>query len=95
MELIELYWEIGKILSEKIASSEWGERAIDELANYLKQTEPSLRGFAKRNLYRMPHFYEIYPELEIESALPTQLSLVYTPATSHGRIAIDDLEITY
>ena len=52
-ELIELYWEIGKIISAKLEASEWGDKAINDLARYLKKSEPSLRGFSRRNLYRM------------------------------------------
>jgi hypothetical protein len=70
-ELIELYWEVGEIISGKLKSAEWGDKAVDELAKYLRQHEPSLRGFARRNLYRMRQFYEIYPEDVIVSALPT------------------------
>ena len=72
-ELIELYWKISKIISQKLESIEWGDKAVNELAKYLKQREPSLRGFARRNLYRMRQFYEVYPEDGIVSALPTQL----------------------
>lgn len=73
-ELTELYWEVGRIISQKLESAERGDKAIDELAKYLKQHEPSLRGFARRNLYQMRQFYEVYPEDGIVSALPTQLS---------------------
>ena len=73
-ELISLYWEVGKILSAKVQSDGWGKKTIDELAAYLKQTQPSLRGFTRPNLYRMRQSFEAYPDIAIATALPRQLS---------------------
>ena len=71
--LIELYWQIGQRISHKIAAAEWGDGVVQQLARYLAQTQPGLRGFTRRNLFRMRHFYEAYPDAEIVSALLTQL----------------------
>lgn len=73
-ELVSLYWEIGKVLHAKTQSDGWGKKTIDELAAYLKQSQPGLRGFTRPNLYRMRQFFEIYPDFTIVSALPRQLS---------------------
>jgi len=72
-ELVSLYWEVGKILSSKVASEAWGKKTIDALANHLKCEHPDLKGFNRRGLYRMKQFYETYPG-EIVSPLVTQLS---------------------
>jgi predicted nuclease of restriction endonuclease-like (RecB) superfamily len=71
--LIDLYWQVGEIISKKIASAEWGDGVVDELAAYIAQTQPGLRGFTRRNLFRMRQFYETYQSDEIVSALLTQL----------------------
>ncbi|KFB75697.1 PDDEXK nuclease domain-containing protein [Candidatus Accumulibacter cognatus] len=71
--LIELYWQIGEHISRKIAASEWGDGVVDQLARYLAQTQPGLRGFTRANLFRMRQFYEAYPDPEIVSALLRQL----------------------
>ncbi|MCM8622433.1 MAG: PDDEXK nuclease domain-containing protein [Candidatus Accumulibacter sp.] len=71
--LIELYWQIGEHVSRKIAASEWGDGVVEQLARYLAQTQPGLRGFTRRNLFRMKQFYEAYPSEAIVSALLTQL----------------------
>ena len=71
--LVELYWQIGERISRKIAAAEWGDGVVAQLAGYLAQTQPGLRGFTRRNLFRMRHFYEAYPAREIVSALLTQL----------------------
>ena len=71
--LIELYWQIGQRISRKVAAAEWGDGVVDQLARYLAQTQPGLRGFTRRNLFRMRQFYEAYPNAEIVPALLTQL----------------------
>lgn len=61
-ELIDLYWRLGKLLSEKINNSGWGKSVIENLAVYLKRVEPDTRGFSVQNLWRMKRFYEIYAD---------------------------------
>jgi predicted nuclease of restriction endonuclease-like (RecB) superfamily len=73
-ELIKLYWSVGKYISDRLANSQWGQKAIEQLAAFIQTQEPSLKGFEKRNLYRMRQFYETYPNSEIVSSLLTQLS---------------------
>ena len=71
--LIDLYWQIGKMISHKVQSAEWGEGIVEQLAKHIATTHPSLRGFTRRNLFRMRQFYETYQRDEKVSALLTQL----------------------
>ncbi len=71
--LIELYWDLGKILSEKIEQENWGAKVVSDLAQFLKRTQPSLKGFSRPNLMRMRQFYDTYRDHEIVSALLRQL----------------------
>lgn len=71
--LIDLYWQVGEIISRKIAAAEWGDGVVNELAAHLARTQPGLRGFTVRNLFRMRQFYEAYREQELVTALLTQL----------------------
>lgn len=73
-ELVTMYWEIGKYLSEKVASEKWGAGVIDEIAKEIKKANPTLKGFNRRGLYRMMQFYETYRENEIVSTLLSQIS---------------------
>lgn len=72
--LIELYWQIGERISRKIAAAEWGEGVVDRLAAHIARVQPGLRGFNRRNLFRMRQFYEAFSSVEIVSALLTQVS---------------------
>ncbi len=71
--LIDLYWSIGEYISRKIASAAWGEGVVDQLAVHIARTHPGLRGYTRRNLFRMKQFYETYCDVAIVSALLTQL----------------------
>jgi predicted nuclease of restriction endonuclease-like (RecB) superfamily len=71
-ELIKLYWSIGKYISERLKTSDWGQKTIEQLATFIQTQEPGIKGFEKRNLERMRRFYETYPE--IASAVRTQLN---------------------
>ena len=73
-ELIKLYWSIGKYISEHLATSEWGQKTMEQLSAFIQTQEPGLKGFEKRNLERMRQFYETYPDSQITTALRTQLS---------------------
>lgn len=59
-ELIDLYWNIGKLISKKVEVSEWGNSVVKDLANFIQNKEPEIKGFSDKNLWRMKQFYETY-----------------------------------
>lgn len=71
--LIDLYWQVGQIISQKIAQVQWGDGVVAQLAAHLAQTQPGLRGFTRANLFRMRQFYEAYKGDAIVSPLARQL----------------------
>jgi predicted nuclease of restriction endonuclease-like (RecB) superfamily len=58
--LIDLYWNVGEIISRKITAAEWGDGVVAQLAEYIARTQPGLRGFTRSNLFRMRQFCETY-----------------------------------
>lgn len=72
-KLVEMYWQIGAYISQKIAEAEWGDGVVLQLSAYMVSTQPSLRGFTPRNLFRMRQFYETYRDDEKVTPLVTQL----------------------
>lgn len=72
-QMIQLYWQVGAYISDKLEKAEWGEGVVAQLATYLARSQPGLRGFTSRNLFRMRQFYEAYRGNEIVSALLTQI----------------------
>lgn len=73
-ELIGLYWDFGKYISEKVNDSNWGDKIVDKLAQFMKREYPTMKGFTRRGIYRMKQFYETYKDNEIVSTLLTQIS---------------------
>ena len=73
-ELILMYQEIGKYLSEKSKEASYGSNYIENVADFFAQNYPDLKGFTRRGLYRMKQFYEVYRDDEKVTTLLTQLS---------------------
>ncbi|WP_312271898.1 PDDEXK nuclease domain-containing protein [Pseudomonas sp.] len=73
IELIDLYWRVGAYISAKLETAEWGDGVVDQLARYLAQTQPGLRGFTRANQFRMRQFYEAYRNEPSLAALVRQL----------------------
>lgn len=44
-QLIELYWDLGKAISEKFESSNWGSKVIEQISTDLKHEFPELKDF--------------------------------------------------
>jgi len=73
-ELIQFYWEVGKLIIERQEKSKWGDRLFEMLANDLRRSFPNTEGFSKTNLKNMRLFAKHYPESEFSQALPDQLT---------------------
>lgn len=73
-ELINLYWNIGKHICTKLEKSEWGDAVVTELAKYIQQNEPELKGFSDKNMWRMKQFYETYKDFPKLSRLVREIS---------------------
>ena len=68
-----MYWEIGRIVSEKTASGGWGKSTVSALASYLQSNMPASTGFSERNIWRMKQFYETYKDNEKLSPLVAEI----------------------
>ena len=73
-ELINMYWEVGEYLSKLCAESSFGDKVVDEVADYIAEANPTIKGFNRRGLYRMRQFYETYKDDEFVTPLVTQIS---------------------
>lgn len=59
-EMLTMYWDIGKLLSESQKQIGWGNNALDQLARDLKNDYPKVKGFSPRNCRCMIQFYKEY-----------------------------------
>ena len=83
MELIRLYFRLGKIVSE---NAKYGNKFIKDFSIALKLEFPDNTGFSTRNLSRMKKFYEEYKDL---SNLP--MALANLP-WSHNNLLLDKIK---
>ncbi|TAG56206.1 MAG: DUF1016 domain-containing protein [Cytophagales bacterium] len=72
--LVQLYYQIGKTVFDKISSGSWGDSVVKNLAQHIDNELPTLKGFNVRGLYRMKQFYETYYQSKIVSTVLTQIS---------------------
>lgn len=73
-ELIDMYWEIGRYISEKCGSDGWGKSIVSEFSGFIQSHYEGIKGFSPQNIWRMKQFYETYAESEKLSALLREIS---------------------
>ncbi|MDR3632987.1 MAG: PDDEXK nuclease domain-containing protein [Isosphaeraceae bacterium] len=63
-ELIQLYWEIGRLICERQERAGWGQSVLERLADDLQKALPGVSGFSRSNVFRMRAFYVAYRSRE-------------------------------
>ena len=79
--LVELYWNIGRYISKRVTSAEWGEGTVESLAGYLSLRLHGIKGFSAKNLWRMRQFHDLYADYQKLSTLLREI-----PWSSHLHI---------
>jgi predicted nuclease of restriction endonuclease-like (RecB) superfamily len=59
-ELIGLYWDIGRMITQRQKSPSWGKAIVEKLAQDLQNEFPGIQGFSARNIWYMRNFYLAY-----------------------------------
>jgi predicted nuclease of restriction endonuclease-like (RecB) superfamily len=59
-EMLALYWEIGRELTEKQSQSNWGDKIISQLAKDLSSEFPGVKGFSATNLKYIRKWFQFY-----------------------------------
>jgi hypothetical protein len=57
MRLIQLYWDVGKMIVNRQRKEGWGKSIVDKLVTDLQKNFPGIEGFSSRNIWRMRAFY--------------------------------------
>ena len=52
-ELIDLYWNIGKLIVERQQGETWGQSIVEKLATDIQQEFPGIQGFSTRSIRYM------------------------------------------
>lgn len=53
-------WEIGKYVSTKLKSEEWGSKVVTLLSEYIRSQRPDIKGYSRSSIYNMVMFFEEY-----------------------------------
>lgn len=75
-ELLNLYWELGKKITEKQKEYSWGDSFISNLSNDLKKEFPDMKGFSVQNLKNIRYWYLFYAEYLIGLQPVSQLKKI-------------------
>ena len=61
-ELIALYWDVGRRITEMQERHGWGKAVVETLAEDLQRAHPGIKSFSAANLWRMRGFYFNYKD---------------------------------
>ena len=73
LELLKLYWEIGKTIIEQQKIEGWGTKVTNRLAKDLRAEFPDFKGLSERNLVYMQTFASTYPYFPFTQATLAEL----------------------
>jgi len=63
-ELVSLYWDIGRGITEKQRNAGWGDSIVEKLAADLRAEFPHVKGFSARSVWEMKRFYITFTNVE-------------------------------
>jgi len=63
-ELINLYWDMGRMISGRQSGDTWGKGIVQQLSEDLRKEFPGIRGFSERNIWYIRKFYVTYSQIE-------------------------------
>jgi predicted nuclease of restriction endonuclease-like (RecB) superfamily len=73
-EMITLYWDVGKRITEQQAMLDWGKSAVETLSKDIQAEFPGIQGFSARNMWDMARFYTEYHDNTILRPLVAEIS---------------------
>ena len=72
--LIDLYWDIGKMIVERQEAHGWGKSVVERLSEELQLAFPGTQGYSVQNLWYMRQFYNTYENSPILQPLVGEIS---------------------
>jgi predicted nuclease of restriction endonuclease-like (RecB) superfamily len=85
-QLLALYWDLGKLIVERLRTSGWGEAIVEQLSKDLSAAFPDLKGFSRTNLYAMRQWYLFYGQGETVPQVVGQIPW------GHNRLILDKIK---
>jgi predicted nuclease of restriction endonuclease-like (RecB) superfamily len=78
-ELIQLYWDIGKDITEKLEKESWKSQVIERLCRDIQNDFPGIEGFSRTNVFRMKSFYQAYSRIPQAVGFLSDLPIIRIP----------------
>ncbi|MBK7695583.1 MAG: hypothetical protein IPI30_15085 [Saprospiraceae bacterium] len=82
--LIQLYWNMGKMIADNQALFEGRNNYVEQLAKDLRAEFPVMKGFSRSNLFYIRKFYQFYATVSVQQ-------LVGLNETSADTISVQQL----
>lgn len=80
-EILLTAWCVGKYVSEKLKTEEWGSKVVCQLSEYIRSNHPEIKGFSRSSIYNMVMFYDEYSSKSFKNAVEKYLgSQIVQPA---------------
>lgn len=67
--LIQLYWNMGKMIADNLALFEGRNNYVEQLAKDLRAEFPEMKGFSRSNLFYIRKFYQFYSTTSVQQAV--------------------------
>lgn len=67
-------WSVGKYVSDKLKSQEWGSKVVSNLSEYIRIKRPDIKGFSRSSIYNMVMFYDEYSSEAFTMAIAKYLN---------------------
>ncbi len=64
--LIQLYWNMGRMIAENQALFEGRNSYVEQLAKDLRNEFPDISGFSRANLFYIRKFYQFYQDVSVQ-----------------------------
>ncbi|HMS42529.1 MAG TPA: PDDEXK nuclease domain-containing protein [Pyrinomonadaceae bacterium] len=97
-QLIQLYWDLGRQITEKQETAKWGSGFIEQLSKDLRVEFPDMKGFSKDNLLRVKKFYLYYSQhfTKVAQLVPLlEDSIQQQSVTKLDHVVLDNLPLLF
>ena len=72
-EILLTAWYVGKYVSEKLKTEEWGNKVVSQLSEFIRSNHPEIKGFIRSSIYNMVMLYDEYSSKSFKTAVEKYL----------------------
>ena len=72
-EILLTAWCVGKYVSEKLKTEEWGNKVVSQLSEFIRSNHPEIKGFSRSSIYNMVMLYDEYSSKSFKTAVEKYL----------------------